>query len=117
MVLREQGRAARGGLRGPGQVQHAGGGGGGTGTADESGTGADVGKNLSVAMKWVTGDLASYGNAPVTYSGAPITFKTTHHVPKVSGLAKAQIKGYKILEKMSGGKIKVKRYKPATARI
>ena len=62
-------------------------------------------KNLSVALKWVTGDLDSYGNAPVSYTGAPITFKTTHHVPKVSGLAKAQLKGYKILEKMSGGKI------------
>ena len=68
---------------------------------------ADVKKNLSVALKWVTGGLDSYGNAPVSYSGAPITFKTTHHVPKVSGLAKAQLKGYAILEKMSGGKIKV----------
>ncbi len=52
---------------------------------------ADVAKNLSVALKWVTGDLDSYGNAPVSYSGAPITFKTTHHVAKVSGLAKAQL--------------------------
>ena len=68
---------------------------------------AEVAKNLSVAIKWVSGDLDSYGNAPITYSGAPITFKTTHHVPKVSGLAKVQIKGYRILEKMSGGKIKV----------
>ncbi|NQU71474.1 MAG: hypothetical protein HQ514_13050, partial [Rhodospirillales bacterium] len=70
-------------------------------------TKADVNKNLSVVLKWVAGTLDSYGDAKVTYTGKPITFKTTHHVPKVSGLAKSQLKGYAILEKMSGGKIKV----------
>lgn len=77
--------------------------------AGDIGTGAaEVNKNLSVALKWVAGALDSYGDAKVTYTGKPITFKTTHHVPKVSGLAKSQLKGYAILEKMSGGKIKVK---------
>ncbi|MEE2970663.1 MAG: TRAP transporter substrate-binding protein DctP [Pseudomonadota bacterium] len=70
-------------------------------------TAAEVNKNLSVAIKWINGDLDSYGSAKVTYTGKPITFKTSHHLPKVSGLAKIQIKGFKILEKMSGGKIKV----------
>ncbi len=70
-------------------------------------TKADVNKNLSVVLKWVAGTLDSYGDAKVTYTGKPVIFKTSHHVPKVSGLAKSQLKGYAILEKMSGGKIKV----------
>lgn len=71
-------------------------------------TEAEVLKNLSLAQSWMSGELKSYGNAKVSYDGPVITMTTSHHVPKVSGLAKVQIKAYRVLEKMSNGKIKVK---------
>lgn len=71
-------------------------------------TEAEVMKNLSLAQQWMAGTLKSYGDAKVTYDGPAFTLTTSHHVPKVSGLAKNHLKAYAILEKMSNGKIKVK---------
>jgi TRAP-type C4-dicarboxylate transport system substrate-binding protein len=70
-------------------------------------TEAEVMKNLSLAQEWMSGDLKSYGSAKVTYTGPVITMTSSHHVPKVSGLAKVSIKAFRVLEKMSDGKIKV----------
>jgi TRAP-type C4-dicarboxylate transport system substrate-binding protein len=71
-------------------------------------TEAEVMKNLSLAQKWLSGELESYGNAPVSYDGPAFTMTTSHHIPKVSGLAKVHLKAFRVLEKMSNGKIKVK---------
>ncbi|MBL4721615.1 MAG: TRAP transporter substrate-binding protein DctP, partial [Alphaproteobacteria bacterium] len=70
-------------------------------------TEAEVMKNLSLAQDWMSGDIKSYGSAKVTYTGPVITMTSSHHVPKVSGLAKVSIKAFRVLEKMSNGKIKV----------
>ena len=70
-------------------------------------TESEVMKNLSLAQDWLSGDIKSYGNAKVTYTGPVITMTTSHHIPKVSSLAKVGLKAFKVLEKMSNGKIKV----------
>lgn len=63
--------------------------------------------NASVILDWLEGKAPSYGTNNVTYDGPVIEFRSTSHIPAVSGLAKLQIKGFNNLEKMSGGKIKV----------
>ena len=63
--------------------------------------------NASVVLDWLEGKAPSYGMNKVTYDGPVIEFRSTSHIPAVSGLAKMQIKGFNNLEKMSGGKIKV----------
>ena len=74
---------------------------------DFGNTKAEAIKNTSLAKQWMAGTLKSYGGAKVSYTGKPFTMKSTHHIPPVSGLAKIHIKAFKILEKMSNGKIKV----------
>jgi len=64
-------------------------------------------KDTSVALSWLEGKAASYGNNPVSYNGPTITFRSTSHIPGVSGLAKLQIQAFDNLERMSNGKIKV----------
>ena len=64
-------------------------------------------KDTKVALDWLEGKAASYGNNTVSYDGPPITFTSTSHIPGVSGLAKLQIQGFDNLERMSNGKIKV----------
>lgn len=60
-----------------------------------------------VVLDWLEGTLDNYGNNNVTYDGPPIEFRSSSHVPEVSGLAKLQKQGWSNLEKMSNGKIKV----------
>ncbi len=60
-----------------------------------------------VTLDWLEGKLDNYGKNDVTYDGAPIVFRSTSHIPAVSGLAKLQIQGFDNLERMSNGKIKV----------
>jgi TRAP-type C4-dicarboxylate transport system substrate-binding protein len=64
-------------------------------------------KDTKVALDWLEGKAASYGNNPVSYNGPVITFRSTSHIPGVSGLAKLQNKAFDNLERMSNGKIKV----------
>jgi len=64
-------------------------------------------KDTKVALDWLEGKAASYGNNNVSYDGPPITFTSTSHIPGVSGLAQLQIQGFDNLERMSNGKIKV----------
>ena len=59
-----------------------------------------------VTLDWLEGK-GQYGKNEVTYDGDPIIFRSTSHIPAVSGLAKLQIKGFDNLERMSNGKIKV----------
>lgn len=59
---------------------------------------------------WLNGGLdeADYNMPPITYQGDPITLRWSHHVPPVSGMAKSvYIPGFRLLEKLSKGKIKV----------
>jgi TRAP-type transport system periplasmic protein len=70
-------------------------------------TEAEVMKNLSLAQEWMAGTIKSYGGAKVTYTGPAFTMTSSHHVPKVSSLAKNSIIAFRTLEKMSNGKIKV----------
>lgn len=59
---------------------------------------------------WVNGRLkdSEYNMPVVTYSGEPITLRWSHHVPAVSGMAKSvYIPGFRLLERLSKGKIKV----------
>ena len=74
----------------------------------------DTGKNaaeakqrLSAAVDWFNGK-GSFGKNNVTYNGPVITLKTSSHLPPVAGISKLQRKGFDNLERMSGGKIKVK---------
>jgi TRAP-type C4-dicarboxylate transport system substrate-binding protein len=64
-------------------------------------------ENAKVVLDWLEGEAPSYGTNNVSYDGPVIEFRSTSHIPAVSGLAKLQIKGFNNLEKMSGGKIKV----------
>ncbi len=62
------------------------------------------------AADWVNGQLkdGEYNMPEVTYKGDPITLRWSHHVPAVSGMAKSvYIPGFRLLEKLSKGKIKV----------
>lgn len=59
---------------------------------------------------WVNGRLkdSEYNMPEVTYTGEPITLRWSHHVPAVSGMAKSvYIPGFRLLERLSKGKIKV----------
>jgi len=59
---------------------------------------------------WVQGRLkdSDYNMPEVTYRGNPITLRWSHHVPAVSGMAKSvYIPGFRLLERLSKGKIKV----------
>ncbi len=59
---------------------------------------------------WVNGRLkdSEYNMPAVTYQGDPITLRWSHHVPAVSGMAKTvYIPGFRLLERLSKGKIKV----------
>lgn len=64
-------------------------------------------KDSQVTLDWLDGKLDNYGKNNVSYDGPPITFTSTSHIPGVSSLAKVQIQGFKNLERMSNGKIKV----------
>ena len=76
--------------------------------AGEMSTNVDEAKKQSqVVLDWLAGKLDNYGNNKVTYDGPVIELRSSSHVPEVSGLAKLQIDGWKQLEKMSNGKIKV----------
>jgi TRAP-type C4-dicarboxylate transport system substrate-binding protein len=80
------------------------------GSANAGQIGATVeqaGQDTKVALDWLEGKAASYGNNKVSYDGPPITFTSTSHIPGVSGLAKLQIQAFDNLERMSNGKIKV----------
>jgi TRAP-type C4-dicarboxylate transport system substrate-binding protein len=63
---------------------------------------------FKLSGEWISGKLADYRAPKVTYSGEPITLRASMHTPAVAGLTKFNAKAMKILEKMSGGKIKVK---------
>ena len=59
---------------------------------------------------WVNGRLkdSEYNMPEVTYAGEPVTLRWSHHVPAVSGMAKSvYIPGFRLLERLSKGKIKV----------
>ncbi|MBO6781895.1 MAG: TRAP transporter substrate-binding protein DctP [Alphaproteobacteria bacterium] len=64
-------------------------------------------KETQVVLDWLDGKLDNYGKNEVSYDGDPIIFRSTSHIPAVSGLAKLQIQGFDNLERMSNGKIKV----------
>jgi TRAP-type transport system periplasmic protein len=64
-------------------------------------------KQSQVTLDWLAGTLDNYGDNKVTYDGPAFTLRSSSHVPEVSGLAKLQIDGWKNLERMSNGKIKV----------
>jgi TRAP-type transport system periplasmic protein len=62
------------------------------------------------AADWLNGRLkdSDYNMPEITYKGVPITLRWSHHVPPVSGMAKNVYKpGFRLLEKLSKGKIKV----------
>lgn len=62
------------------------------------------------AANWLNGRLkdGDYNMPEITYKGDPITLRWSHHVPPVSGMAKSVYKpGFRLLEKLSKGKIKV----------
>jgi len=62
------------------------------------------------AADWLNGRLkdSDYNMPKITYKGDPITLRWSHHVPPVSGMAKNVYKpGFRLLEKLSKGKIKV----------
>jgi TRAP-type C4-dicarboxylate transport system substrate-binding protein len=61
-------------------------------------------KNTSAVQAWVGGDVP---DMEVTYSGPVFEMVATHHLPPVAGLSKIIAAGYRNLEKMSDGKIKV----------
>lgn len=76
-------------------------------TANANGVGTTVDeamKNTSTVQAWVGGDVP---DMEVTYSGDAIEMVATHHLPPVAGLSKIIAAGYRNLEKMSEGKIKV----------
>ena len=80
------------------------------GTAVAGPVGANVEeakKNAQVVLDWFDGKLDNYGKNEVSYDGPVIEFRSTSHIPAVSGLAKLQIQGFDNLERMSNGKIKV----------
>jgi TRAP-type C4-dicarboxylate transport system substrate-binding protein len=80
----------------------------GTANAGEISTDvAEAKKQSQVVLDWLDGKLDNYGNNKVTYDGPVIELRSSSHVPPVSFLAKLQIDGWKQLEKMSNGKIKV----------
>jgi TRAP-type C4-dicarboxylate transport system substrate-binding protein len=59
---------------------------------------------------WLNGRLreSDYNMPAITYKGDPITLRWSHHVPPVSGMAKSvYMPGFRLLEKLSRGKIKV----------
>lgn len=58
----------------------------------------------SAVQDWVGGNVP---DPDVTYSGDVIEMVATHHLPPVAGLSKIIAAGYRNLEKMSDGKIKV----------
>ena len=68
---------------------------------------AQAKKDAQVALDWLDGKLDSYGDFKVTYNGPAIEMRVTSHIPEASSLAQLQIKGWKILERMSNNKIKV----------
>jgi TRAP-type C4-dicarboxylate transport system substrate-binding protein len=62
------------------------------------------------AADWLNGRLkdSDYRMPEIAYQGDPITLRWSHHVPAVSGMAKNVYKpGFRLLEKLSKGKIKV----------
>jgi len=62
------------------------------------------------AGDWLSGRLkdSDYHMPEITYKGDPITLRWSHHVPAVSGMAKnVYTPGFRLLEKLSKGKIKV----------
>jgi TRAP-type transport system periplasmic protein len=62
------------------------------------------------AGDWLNGRLkdSDYNMPEITYKGPPITLRWSHHVPANSGFARTVLDpGLKLLEKLSGGKIKV----------
>jgi TRAP-type transport system periplasmic protein len=68
---------------------------------------ADVEKATQAAQDWADGKFKSYGDFPVTYSGAPITLRLTSHLPEVAAQAKFLKKAIVVLDKMSHGKLKM----------
>ena len=68
---------------------------------------AEAEKLLSHSTDWFNGK-GKYGSAKVTYDGPVIELLSSSHLPAVAGIAKLQRKGFDNLERMSGGKIKVK---------
>ena len=59
---------------------------------------------------WLNGRLSEgdYNMPAITYKGDPVILRWSHHVPAVSGMAKSvYIPGFRLLEKLSKGKIKV----------
>ncbi|MDG2270565.1 MAG: hypothetical protein P8M28_09160, partial [Alphaproteobacteria bacterium] len=68
---------------------------------------AEAEKLLSSATDWFNGK-GNYGSAKVSYDGPVIELMSSSHLPAVAGIAKLQRKGFDNLERMSGGKIKVK---------
>ena len=68
---------------------------------------AEAKKQSQVVLDWLDGTLDNYGNNKVAYGGPVIHMRTTSHFPEVTGLAKLEIQGWKNLERMSNGKIKV----------
>ncbi len=71
---------------------------------------AKVAAATKYAGDWLNGRLkdSDYNMPEITYSGAPIILRWSHHVPAVSGMAKSVYEpGFRLLEKLSKGKIKV----------
>ena len=68
---------------------------------------AQAKKDVQAAADWLDGKLDSYGDFKVTYAGPVIEMRVSSHIPAVAGLAKMQVKGWQILERMSNNKIKV----------
>ncbi|OWU81701.1 hypothetical protein ATO6_23430 [Oceanicola sp. 22II-s10i] len=63
--------------------------------------------DISRAQAWLDGTLESYGDHDIVYDGEPIVLRATSHVSDLSESAKDTRRAFAILEKMSGGKIKV----------
>jgi len=71
---------------------------------------AKVAAAVKYSDDWLNGRLKDddYNMPTVTYKGEPITLRWSHHVPPVAGMAKSVYKpGFRLLEKLSKGKIKV----------
>lgn len=61
-----------------------------------------------LVQDWVNGDLADYNMPDITYSGDPITLRFSTHTPATAASAKqVEFPAFKLLERLTNGKIKV----------
>lgn len=68
---------------------------------------AEVEAATQYARDWLNGELsdAEYNMPEITYDGDPITLRWSHHVPETSTLANIFKPGFRLLEKLSQGKL------------